>query len=64
LQHIRARGGDREPRTAQEDGPRKRKENEKKTSQEIQFAKSPEALEHDPEKWKPVFRKDHAQTKS
>jgi hypothetical protein len=20
--------------------------------------------EHDPEKWKPVFRKDHAQTKS
>jgi hypothetical protein len=21
------------------------------------------ALEHDPEKWKPVFRKDHAQTK-
>ena len=20
-------------------------------------------LEHDPEKWKPVFRKDHAQTK-
>jgi hypothetical protein len=22
------------------------------------------ALEHDPEKWKPVFRKDHAQTKS
>jgi hypothetical protein len=22
------------------------------------------ALEHDPEKWVPVFRKDHAQTKS
>jgi hypothetical protein len=22
-----------------------------------------EALEHDPEKWKPGFRKDHAQTK-
>ena len=22
------------------------------------------SLEHDPEKWKPVFRKDHAQTKS
>jgi len=22
-----------------------------------------ETLEHDPEKWKPVFRKDHAQTK-
>jgi hypothetical protein len=22
------------------------------------------ALEHDPEKWKPVFGKDHAQTKS
>jgi hypothetical protein len=21
------------------------------------------AAEHDPEKWKPVFRKDHAQTK-
>jgi len=21
------------------------------------------SLEHDPEKWKPVFRKDHAQTK-
>jgi hypothetical protein len=21
-------------------------------------------LEHDPEKWEPVFRKDHAQTKS
>jgi hypothetical protein len=21
------------------------------------------ALEHDPEKWAPVFRKDHAQTK-
>jgi hypothetical protein len=21
-------------------------------------------LEHDPEKWNPVFRKDHAQTKS
>jgi hypothetical protein len=21
-------------------------------------------LEHDPEKWTPVFRKDHAQTKS
>jgi hypothetical protein len=21
------------------------------------------ALEHDPEKWEPVFRKDHAQTK-
>jgi hypothetical protein len=21
------------------------------------------ALEHDPEKWKPVFRKDHAQTR-
>jgi hypothetical protein len=21
------------------------------------------ALEHDPEKWKPVFRKDHAQSK-
>src|SRR5215510_6214953 len=25
---------------------------------------APEALEHDPEKWKPVFGKDHAQTKS
>jgi hypothetical protein len=24
----------------------------------------PKAPEHDPEKWKPVFRKDHAQTKS
>jgi hypothetical protein len=24
----------------------------------------PAALEHDPEKWTPVFRKDHAQTKS
>jgi DNA-binding HxlR family transcriptional regulator len=23
----------------------------------------PAGLEHDPEKWKPVFRKDHAQTK-
>jgi hypothetical protein len=23
----------------------------------------PSMLEHDPEKWKPVFRKDHAQTK-
>jgi hypothetical protein len=23
----------------------------------------PFSLEHDPEKWKPVFRKDHAQTK-
>jgi hypothetical protein len=23
----------------------------------------PGFLEHDPEKWKPVFRKDHAQTK-
>jgi hypothetical protein len=23
-----------------------------------------QVLEHDPEKWKPVFRKDHAQTKS
>jgi hypothetical protein len=23
-----------------------------------------EGLEHDPEKWNPVFRKDHAQTKS
>jgi hypothetical protein len=23
----------------------------------------PAMLEHDPEKWKPVFRKDHAQTK-
>ncbi len=23
----------------------------------------PTGLEHDPEKWKPVFRKDHAQTK-
>jgi hypothetical protein len=22
-----------------------------------------QALEHDPEKWEPVFRKDHAQTK-
>jgi hypothetical protein len=22
------------------------------------------ALEHDPEKWVPVFRKDHAQTKT
>jgi hypothetical protein len=22
------------------------------------------SIEHDPEKWKPVFRKDHAQTKS
>jgi hypothetical protein len=22
------------------------------------------AQEHDPEKWEPVFRKDHAQTKS
>jgi hypothetical protein len=21
------------------------------------------SLEHDPEKWKPIFRKDHAQTK-
>ena len=27
---------------------------------ELSFAKP---LEHDPEKWKPVFRKDHAQTK-
>jgi hypothetical protein len=25
---------------------------------------STEALEHDPEKWKPIFGKDHAQTKS
>jgi hypothetical protein len=23
---------------------------------------APVRLEHDPEKWKPVFRKDHAQT--
>jgi hypothetical protein len=23
---------------------------------------SPRKLEHDPEKWEPVFRKDHAQT--
>jgi len=23
----------------------------------------PDFLEHDPEKWKPVFRKDHAQTR-
>jgi len=31
------------------------------------FAKhraSGERSEHDPEKWKPVFRKDHAQTKN
>jgi hypothetical protein len=26
------------------------------------YARRP-ALEHDPEKWKPVFRKDHAQRK-
>jgi len=25
---------------------------------------SPRRLEHDPEKWKPAFRKDHAQTKA
>jgi hypothetical protein len=25
---------------------------------------SPKGLEHDPEKWEPVFGKDHAQTKS
>jgi hypothetical protein len=25
--------------------------------------KCPQILKHDPEKWKPVFRKDHAQTK-
>jgi hypothetical protein len=24
----------------------------------------PKMLEHDPEKWVPVFRKDHAQTKA
>jgi hypothetical protein len=24
---------------------------------------APGPLEHDPEKWEPVFRKDHAQTK-
>jgi hypothetical protein len=28
-------------------------------SQKVRFSE----LEHDPEKWKPVFRKDHAQTK-
>jgi len=28
------------------------------------FAVRKAPLEHDPEKWKPVFRKDHAQTKS
>jgi hypothetical protein len=27
------------------------------------FGISASNLEHDPEKWKPVFRKDHAQTK-
>jgi hypothetical protein len=26
--------------------------------------KAKQKLEHDPEKWKPVFRKDHAQSKS
>src|SRR5271169_6479162 len=28
------------------------------------FAERSWTLEHDPEKWKPVFRKDHAQSKS
>ena len=32
--------------------------------QVIQEGHTSLALEHDPEKWKPVFRKDHAQTKS
>jgi hypothetical protein len=31
-----------------------------KTAMDARF---PRVLEHDPEKWKPVFRKDHAQTK-
>jgi hypothetical protein len=31
-----------------------------KTADEMRLAW---CLEHDPEKWKPVFRKDHAQTK-
>ena len=26
-------------------------------------SRTEEIFEHDPEKWKPVFRKDHAQTK-
>ena len=30
---------------------------------DFQFSHGSIALEHDPEKWKPVFRKDHAQTK-
>jgi hypothetical protein len=28
------------------------------------YLKSPSIFEHDPEKWKPVFGKDHAQTRS
>jgi hypothetical protein len=31
--------------------------------QRMRSPSSNEALEHDPEKWQPVFRKDHAQTK-
>jgi hypothetical protein len=37
------------------------------TARPQEIAKSPfgkmKKLEHDPEKWVPVFRKDHAQTK-
>jgi hypothetical protein len=40
-------------------------ERQEKRQHSRQFESHPgiPALEHDPEKWKPVFRKDHAQTK-
>ena len=30
----------------------------------VRFARAPQSLEHDPEKWIPVFRKDHAPTRN
>jgi hypothetical protein len=36
----------------------------RKSRRRTVIARFSEALEHDPEKWAPVFRKDHAQIKS
>jgi len=37
---------------------------QKSDVRDVRFSPDSDQLEHDPEKWKPVLRKNHAQTKS
>ena len=59
--HRRRRG--RRPRAAQRDGRQLHARRRRLPVVERQRGGAQDRLEHDPEKWMPVFRKDHAPTK-